>query len=130
MSLLFLYRLLNFSYMVSLWHKHIVYIIIPSYLLLFLICYSLSCHLYILLHFLMFVTLHVVTCDPCTCIPCIVNILLYVYLAYFILYMHNTVVWVYYMLHICMFSSITHHYTTYLLYQTRDYRGHDPMITY
>ena len=46
------------------------------------------------------------------CIPCILHFV----------YIHNTVVWVYCMLHICMFSSITHHYTTDLLW-------HDPMIT-
>ena len=55
-----------------------MYIIVPLYLLLFLICYPQSCHMYTLLHFLIFVTL------SCICILCIAYILLYVYLAHII----------------------------------------------
>ena len=119
-----------------------MYTIVPLYLLLFLICYPRSCHLYTLLHFLIFVTLYVVTHESChlytllyflifvtlhvvthysyTCILCIAYILLYVYVADFITvyahhnsmqtalpYMHNTIVWLCCMLHICMFMSIT-----------------------
>jgi len=51
-----------------------MYITVQLHLLLFLIFYPLSCHMYILLHFLILVTLYVVThysCIRILCIPCI-----------------------------------------------------------
>ena len=60
------------------WHARHMYIIVPLYLLLFLMFYSRSRRLYTLLHFLIFVTLHVVTHYWCTCILCIAYMLLYV----------------------------------------------------
>jgi len=58
-------------------HMHIIVLL---YLLLFLIFYPQSCHLYTLLHFLIF-TLHVVIHYSWTHILCIAYILFYVYLA-------------------------------------------------
>jgi len=48
-----------------------------------LLWYPQPCHLYALLHFLIFVTLHVVI-HSCICILCIAYILLYVYVVAFI----------------------------------------------
>ena len=63
-------------------------------------------HVY-LLHFLIFVTLHVVTHYSWTHILCL-HIFYFMYtLQTSLLYTHNTIVWLCCMLHICMFIFIT-----------------------
>jgi len=98
-----------------------MYIIVPFYLLLFLICYPRLCHLYTLLYFWIFVTLHVITLYSCTCIL-IAYMLLYVYLADIITAyaQYSSVV----ILHIAHLHVHFHHVITiqqYLLYKTRYY---------
>ena len=100
------------------------------YLLLFLICYPQSCHLYTLLHFLILIILHVVTHYSCICILCIAYLLFYVYVADFITVyaQHSRMV----MLHTAHLHVHFYHVTTiqhYLLYKTGYYCRHDSMIT-
>ena len=107
-----------------------VSIIVPLSLLLFLICYPHSCHLYTLLHFLIFVILHVVTHYSWIYILRIAYMLLYVYFAYIITVyaQHSSMV----MLHTAQMHVHFYHVTTiqyYLLYKIGYYCRHDPMIT-
>ena len=93
-----------------------------------LLWYPQSCHLYTLLHFLIFVTLYVVT-QSCICILCIAYILLYVYIVAFItVYVqHSSMV----VLHTAHLHVHFHHVITiqqYVLYKTGYYCRHDPMI--
>ena len=104
-------------------------IIVPFYLSLFLICYPHSCHMHTLLHFLIFVTLHVVTHYSCICVLCIAYMLLYVYVADFITVyaQHKNMV----MLHTAHLHVYFYHVTTiqyYLLYKIGYYCRHDLMI--
>ena len=85
---------------------------------------------YTLLHFLIFVTRHVVTHYSCICILFIAYILLYVYVADFITVyaQYNNMV----MLHTAHLHVHFYHVITiqkYFLYKTGYYCRHDPMIT-
>jgi len=104
-----------YAMLVNSWHYNKV-IMFHTNTVRLLLWYPQSCHLYTLLHFLIFVTLHVIT-HLCICILCIAYILLYVYVVAFItIYVqHSSLVMLhtaYLHVHFHHVITIRHHYTT------------------
>ena len=99
-----------------------MYITVQLYLLLFLIFCSLSCHLYTLLQFLIFVTIHVVIHYSCTCILCIQFIMFHVYPVDIVTASHITVIWLLCILHITCSYSSQHHYATVIIRLNKKYK--------